>query len=485
MRKVLSLLLCVAMLCSLVVITAQADGAPAADFADAVAVPGGSVTINMNVANNPGLAAIKFVVSDDDALGVTFAGADYEDDTMGLTATDSKGTYFWSGAFNSYNATIGTLTITIPEDAELGTYNFTVTASQGGNESLQKVTVGNDTFTVTVTDKVITGVNVAIDAGLAIGVHVQAADIDGVSITAVNVAGKEYTTVEDYEEDEENGGYIFYLNVNPWAMDAEFVVDFTDNFAYGEEKEMPAVVDTKDTEDEEDDEVLKEAYMYYELDLVNLPATAKTTGILSYCEALLAGEPSDELIQLIADLLAYGQEAQRFKAVAVMALPAGLTPTVGEWLDGDENPTDFGTYCSENFPETIAKGNNTASQKFKFVDATIEFGAKFVVTFSFANNGKTTASTSARVVLDGETYSLDGWNFTYAFSPAQYAGLDVVLYATSTISNTNKAYTNTYGPAFYAAYAYDNGADEGLMDVLEAFYNYGVSVEAYVGSLGE
>ena len=139
------------------------------------------------------------------------------------------------------------------------------------------------------------------------------------------------------------------------------------------------------------------------------------------------------------------------------------------------------------FDGVFTKGNNTAAKKFKFDSAKIEFGSKFVVTFTTANNGTATANTSARMVVEGETYSLDGWNFTYALTPTQYAGIDFVLYATSTINNTNKAWTNNYGPAYYAAYLFNNGEEgsDKILALLEAYYLYGVSAEAYVGSLGE
>lgn len=458
MRKILSLLLCVAMLCSLVVITAQADGAATMQVANVTAVSNSAVTVDLNVVNNPGIASLKLTIVDTNGLGATFAGADNSSDSLALTTNDAAGVYSWIGPTNKVDALMGTLTITIPEGAENGDYVFTVTTGTGNfqavNASGVKQNIASTTFTITVTDKAITGVNVAIDAGLAIGVHVQAATIEGVSITAVDVENKLFQTVEDYEEDED-GGYVFYLNVNPWAMDKEFYVDFTDNF----------VIDGD------------------QLDMASIGGTAKPTGILRYCNAVLAGA-SDELKQLIADLLAYGQAAQTYQGVTVMDLPAGLTPTVGEWLDGEENSCDFGTFCSENYPMDIGGHTAAAKAKAKFSSATIEIGALFKATFTIGG----TAPSAARVKTDAETVQVNSSNqYTYAFSAMEYAGIQFKLYATGTINNTNYAWDMNYGPAYYAAYVADSG-EEGsaeILTVLEAFYLYGASVEAYVGSLGE
>ena len=464
MRKVLSMLLCVALLCSMVVISVQADGGAALSVANAVAIPGSTVVLDININDNPGLTAVKLRVTDVDGLGATYEGATtITTSKWAFTPNDEGGVYVWYGPTAITTVNFGTLAITIPDEAEAGVYHFTLASGTGDDQAVNgaiPVDIATAEFTITVAEKVITGVNVAIDSGLAIGVHVQAADIEGVSITALDLAGKEFKTIEDYEEDEEAGDYVFYVNVNPWAMDVDFTIDFTDNF----------VIDG-----EGDDAVL---------DTEQLPETAKTIGILSYCEALLAGGPSNKLKQLIADMLAFGQEAQAYQGVTVMALPEGLTPTVGEWLDGEENPTDFGTFCSENFPEDLTAKNSTSKKKFKFDQAEIKFGSKFVVVFTMANNGTETANSLARLKVDGTTYTLDGWDFTYAFTPAQYAGVEFDLYATSTTA-TNFCWINNYGPAHYAAYLNENGGTEAMLALLEAYYLYGVSAEAYVGSLGE
>ena len=463
MRKVLSLLLCVALLCSMVVISVQADDLPTASFDNAVGVPGGSVTVGMRVVNNPGLAAVRFTITNDlgVVLGTDMNPTDNEDDGLGMTVGTS---IFWSGAAN-FTDPLGTLTIDIPEDAEPGVYTFTVVADQGARVSEAtgkpvKVELEDTTFTVTVTDKVITGVNVAIDAGLAIGIHVSTTDADNTSITAVDVAGEKFTTVEDYKEDEENGGYIYYLKVNPWDMDKEFTVDLTDNFSIDEGTD--------------------------ELNLNAIPETARTISILSYCNAVKG--TSDELDQLIADLLAFGQQAQIFNGAEKVSydLPEGLAATEAAWENGDGDPCSFGDFCSENYPEDQTGKNANAKKKFVFDYATIEFGSQFVATFTFANGATSTASNLARVKVNGETYSLDGWNFTYSFNPAEYAGVEFDLYAAAQISATNFAWINNYGPAHYAAYLNDNYGEEAadILAVLEAFYLYGASVEAYVATLG-
>lgn len=466
MRKVLSLLLCVALLCSMVVISVQADDAPTASFDNAVGVPGGSVTVGMRVVNNPGLAAVRFTITNDlgVVLGTDMNPTDNEDDGLGMTVGTS---IFWSGAAN-FTDPLGTLTIDIPEDAEPGVYTFTVVADQGARVSEAtgkpvKVELEDTTFTVTVTDKVITGVNVAIDAGLAIGIHVATDDPDHTSITAVDVAGEQFTTVEDYKEDEENGGYIYYLKVNPWDMDKEFTVDFTDNFTIDE------VTD--------------------ELALGAIPATARTIGILSYCNAVKG--TSEELDQLIADLIEFGRQAQIFQnGATTLAIPEGLAATEAAWENGDGDPCSFGDFCSENFPEDQTGKNATAKKKFKFVDATIEFGSQFVVTLSVGPNGTATAIANARIKVGGDTFSFEGTGtntgtYTYSFSPAEYAGVEFDLYASGTTNATNFAWINNYGPAHYAAYLNDNFEDAGdILAILEAFYNYGVSVEAYAATLG-
>ena len=55
--------------------------------------------------------------------------------------------------------------------------------------------------------------------------------------------------------------------------------------------------------------------------------------------------------------------------------------------------------------------------------------------------------------------------------------------AAASTTATNFAWINNYGPAHYAAYLNDN-EQTGAMDLFEAFYNYGASVEAYVATLG-
>ena len=480
MKKILSLLLCVALLCSMVVVAAHADDVPTAQFANAVGVANGTVKINMNIANNTlGVGAFRFTITDDNGLGATFEGVDNEDDTLGLTANDAQGIYFWSGAVNNYNTTFGTLTITIPEDAEVGDYTFTVVADQGGYfnslNKATKLTIEGTTFTVTVTDKVIDGMNVAIDAGTAIGVHVQTTNPDNTSITALynneeNPEEKpEFITIADYEADEENGGYFYYLNVNPWDMDKVFTVDFTENFA----------INDKDTEDAADDTLDTEA----------IPGTAKTVSIVDYCEKVKG--TSDELDQLIADMLEFGRQAQAYQNMTVtITIPEGLAATEGAWENGDGDPVSFGDYCSENFPEDLTGKNATAKKKFEFDKAEIEFGSKFKATFIFKNGATATAFNLARVKVNGETYSLTqneetkDWEFTYAFSPAEYAGVEFDLYAAASTTATNFAWINNYGPSHFAAYLNDNGVTE-AMDLLEAFYNYGVSVETYVATLGE
>ena len=465
MKKIISLLLCVALLCSMVVVVAHADDepqGPQVQVANAVAIPGASVTLDLNIANNPGLAAVRLTVTDIDALGATFVGADNVDDALGFTANDAQGIYFWSGSADVSTPKMGTLTIEIPEEAEAGEYTFSVVADGAVTANKVFFDIAAASFVVTITDKAIDGMNVAIDAGTAIGVHVQTSDPDNTSITAVDVAGLEFITVTDYVEDEENGGYFYYLNVNPWDMDKVFTFDFTENFT----------INDKDTEDDADDTLDTEA----------IPATAKTISVVEYC-AKVKGT-SDELDQLIADLLEFGRQAQAYKEMPVtITIPEGLEATEGAWVDGDENPCSFGDYCSANFPEDLTGKNATAKKKFKFDYATIEFGSKFVVTFTFANNGTETGNGNARVKVNGETYSLDGWDFTYAFSPAEYGGVEFDLYASGTTNATNFAWINNYGPGHYAAYLNDNG-ETAALDLLEAFYNYGVSVEAYVATLG-
>lgn len=462
MKKFVSLLLCVALLCSMVVVVAHADGTPTAKFADVTTVPGGTVTVNMGLENNPGLVGLRFTISDDDSLGATFEGTNASS-ILNLTSNNDNGTYLWDGIATNENAEVfGTLAITIPSEAEAGTYTFTVVADQGahcvapGNN--QKVTLAGTSFTVTVTDKVIDGVNVAIDAGTAIGVHVQTSDPDNTSITVVS--GDKFITIEDYVEGGENGGYFYYLNVNPWDMDKEFTVDFTGNFEIDEKTD--------------------------ELNLGAIPATAKTVSILGYCEKVKG--TSVELDQLIADLLAFGQQAQIYNgaAEASYALPEGLTATEAAWEDGEGNPTDFGTYCSENFPEALTGKNATAKKKFEFDYATIEFGSKFVATFTFKNGATATASNLARVKVNGETYSLDGWNFVYSFNPAEYGGVEFDLYAAASTTSTNFAWINNYGPAHFAAYLNDTYGEDAadILAILEAFYLYGTSVEAYAATLG-
>ena len=60
------------------------------------------------------------------------------------------------------------------------------------------------------------------------------------------------------------------------------------------------------------------------------------------------------------------------------------------------------------------------------------------------------------------------------------------LYAAAQISATNFAWINNYGPAHYAAYLNVTYGEEAadILAVLEAFYLYGASVEAYVATLG-
>lgn len=464
MRKVLSLLLCVALLCSMVVISVQADGGAALSVANAVAIPGSTVVLDININDNPGLTAVKLRVTDVDGLGATYEGATtITTSKWAFTPNDEKGVYVWYGPTAITTVNFGTLAITIPDEAEAGVYHFTLASGTGDDQAVNgaiPVDIATAEFTITVTDKAITGVNVAIDAGLAIGIHVATDDPDHTSITAVDVAGEQFMTVEDYKEDEENGGYIYYLKVNPWDMDKEFTVDFTDNFSIDEGTD--------------------------ELNLNAIPATARTIGILSYCNAVKG--TSEELDQLIADLLAFGQQAQIFNgaAEASYALPEGLAATEAAWENGDGDPCSFGDFCSENYPEDQTGKNANAKKKFVFDYATIEFGSQFVATFTFANGATSTASNLARVKVNGETYSLDGWDFTYSFNPAEYAGVEFDLYAAAQISATNFAWINNYGPAHYAAYLNDNYGEEAadILAVLEAFYLYGASVEAYVATLG-
>ena len=470
------------MLCSLVVFTAQADGGVQIAVDNVTALVGASVTIDLGLTGNTGMAGWKITIADTDNLGVfSEESVDAEtltfDNKTGLSIQDGNlknGILVWFGSSNFTGNSMGALTFQIPDNAEPGVYHFTITPGSGDQvaKTADKVAVnliGAD-FTVTVVDKVIDGMNVAIDAGTAIGVHVQTSDPDNTSITAVNVAGAEFATVDDYVADEENGGYYYYLNVSPWAMDIDFVVDFTEKF----------VIDGDN------------------LDLTKLPATAKTTGILSYCNALSADEDtSDELKQLIADLLAFGQKAQIYNGAekASFDLPEGLTATEAAWENGDGDPCSFGDFCSENFPEDITKKNSTAMKKFEFDYATIEFGSKFVVTFTFKNGATATDFALARVKANGETYSLEKvdisptasiYNLTYAFNPAEYGGVEFDLYAAASTTATNFAWINNYGPAHFAAYLNDNYGEDAanILAILEAFYLYGASVEAYVATLG-
>lgn len=467
MRKVLSLLLCVALLCSMVVISVQADGGAALSVANAVAIPGSTVVLDININDNPGVTAVKLRVTDVDGLGATYAGATaITTPNWGFQANDAKGVYVFAGPTAITTVNFGTLAITIPDEAEAGVYHFTLASGTGDDQAVNGATpvdIATAEFTITVSDKVITGVNVAIDAGLAIGIHVSTTDADNTSITAVDVAGEQFMTVEDYKEDEENGGYIYYLKVNPWDMDKEFTVDLTDNFSIDEGTD--------------------------ELNLNAIPETARTISILSYCNAVKG--TSDELDQLIADLIEFGRQAQIFQnGATTLAIPEGLAATEAAWENGDGDPCSFGDFCSENFPEDQTGKNNTAKKKFKFVDATIEFGSQFVVTLSVGPNGTATAISNARIKVGGDTFSFEGTGtntgtYTYSFSPAEYAGVEFDLYASGTTNATNFAWINNYGPAHYAAYLNDNFEDAGdILAILEAFYNYGVSVEAYAATLG-
>ena len=458
MRKVLSLLLCVAMLCSLVVITAQADAeAPAASFASVAAIPGGTVTIDMKVLNNPGIATLKFVITETtegEKLAPTFAGADNGADSLGLTANDPAATYWWSGAYDVTTETVGTLTITIPSSAKTGTYTFAVAASQAVNTSNQDIAIADTTFTITVADKAITGVNLAINAGIAVGVHVLFAnseDYATTSITAVNVDGKEYTTVANCEEGDIDNEYVYYVNVTPWTVGVDFLVDFTDNFVFEDDK----------------------------LDLEQLPATAKETGVLSYCEAILATSPTNKLKKVLADLLEYCRQVQIYKGETPLTMPTGLKATAinYETLTG---------YCEdEEVPASSLTAGKKASEA-SFDNVVLTFGAGVVATFNIDTD---IDSDNLRMRVAGtKVYELDNKSFSYTYSPSE-CPLDIdsfvkfELYTSPTSTKAaDRAYTNQYSLLNYVAYLIENEKvddAEDVLTVLAAYYNYAASVAAY------
>ena len=462
MRKVLSLLLCVAMVCSLMVFTVSADYDFAADLADVTIAAGGSGIVEINLTDNTGIAAFKIKVTDTDGLAVTDkTGTDpgvsfnfTNGSTLGNLTVNPSGVGFWSGSVNYEDTYMGDMIISIPAGTPAGDYTFTVELSGLADETGADANYDPEaSFTVTVIDPEITEVNVMIDSGVNIGVFTNAT----IPLVALNTANNEYARFEAAAYEPTDDGYVCYINVNPWDMDKDYIIDFASNFTF--------VNDALNTE------------------AITTAQRNSAIGILSYAEKVM-GTDGDELDQLLADLLEFGRQAQiyNFGNDPTYDLPEGLTAT--ELVGG----ADFAADCVENYhAERNAEQNATAKTKFKFASAKITFGSRFVVTFQVTRPSGSTAWNKAKVQVDDVWNSLeDDQTFTYAFSPAEYEGVEFYLWTNGTTKgskNANLGWINTYGPVNYAAYIADSTDENAaaLLNVLEAYCNYGASVAAYKG----
>ena len=166
-------------------------------------------------------------------------------------------------------------------------------------------------------------------------------------------------------------------------------------------------------------------------------------------------------------------------------MPEGLKATESVWLDSEGNPCDFGAFCAEHFPTDLKVQNVSASQKLEFEKGIILFGSKMMVSFVFVCENDSIFD-RARIKVDKSICPISSGSFEYAFSPMQYKGVPFYLYSTATTTKANLGWINYYGPFHYVAYMYKEKKEEmadNLSYLLEAFYHYSVSLEAYLESL--
>ncbi len=160
----LALLLIVAIL--LTALPAFADGDPTFAVDEVSAKPGDTVTVKINVVNNPGIASIKLEMTFDDDL--TLETIEYNKDIGGMSmlpqTNDSPVILNWfNGAANSEGDwTFATLTFTVADNARTGEHPINITYTQNNVYNIDEedvyFAIQNGSITVSVDP---TGVNLS------------------------------------------------------------------------------------------------------------------------------------------------------------------------------------------------------------------------------------------------------------------------------------------------------------------------------------
>ncbi len=147
MKKVLSFIITLILLCALLTVPVEAVGSGTLSLSDAEGGKGDTVTVNVRITDNPGLITLRFTISWSDGLELTAvsdAGL-LNGWTTPSPTISSPYTLRWSDSLSTSDNTatgkIATLTFKIKDDAQLGDERVSLSFRESRN-----VNGGNNTF---------------------------------------------------------------------------------------------------------------------------------------------------------------------------------------------------------------------------------------------------------------------------------------------------------------------------------------------------
>ena len=170
-KTLVILALCLCLLLSWQV-SALATAEPTVSLSEASANRGDEVTINVNLADNPGVTVMQLEISYDDT-NLTLIGME-DKDKLGTLMSDTEHfaqpyTLYWSNTLSktnfTFNGTVAQLKFKVKDNAELKKYDVTVSCADGGilNAGMQNVhfATQNGAITVACAHKALTPVAAA------------------------------------------------------------------------------------------------------------------------------------------------------------------------------------------------------------------------------------------------------------------------------------------------------------------------------------
>lgn len=197
MKKILSFIVALAMLCTVFVGSAYAADCLTFTLSSATAQPGETVTLTMEISNNPGITALGVTIAYPSELSLAAKATDAKlfGDNGGSTvppAANNPYKYIWTEDFDNFyeNGALYTIPVKVSEDAAPGEYEIVVTipAESTYNADFDDVEVAtvNGIITVAAPGPVVPTaetIGLATDAGKAIAGPINVENNDGSEYT--------------------------------------------------------------------------------------------------------------------------------------------------------------------------------------------------------------------------------------------------------------------------------------------------------------